>query len=138
MSGMGKFQFIYRKRTWNESENCFLGWERKRGLITEFNEYLQGNIQDPFKENTIEIWRTKNLLPKIKYIITLDSDTNLVLNSGLELIGAASHILNKPELNKEKDLVINGHAIIQPHIGMDLNSSLKSLFTKIFAGARSE
>lgn len=135
MNGMGKFQFIYRKRTWNKSENCFLGWERKRGLITEFNEYLLGNIQNPFKENTLETWKTKNLLPKIKYIITLDSDTNLVLNSALELIGAAHHILNKPELNEEKDVVVNGHAIIQPHVGIDLSMARKSLFTKIFAGS---
>lgn len=135
-NGMGKFQFIYRKRIWNESENCFLGWERKRGLINEFNEYLQQNIENPFRLNTLEEWRIKNLLPKIKYIITLDSDTNLTLNSGLELIGAAAHILNRPKLNEEKDLVISGHALIQPHIGIDLISARKSLFTKIYAGAR--
>ena len=78
------------------------------------------------------------MLPKIKYIITLDSDTNLTLNTGLELIGVASHILNKPELNNTKDLVIKGHALIQPHIGIDLISARKSLFTKIYAGARAE
>lgn len=136
--GMGKFQFIYRKRIWNESENCFLGWERKRGLINEFNEYLQENIENPFRVNTLEEWKIKKLFPKIKYVITLDSDTNLTLNSGLELIGAASHILNRPKLSKEKDLVISGHAIIQPHIGIDLISARKSLFTKIYAGARAE
>ncbi len=132
---MGKFQFIYRKRLWNEGEKCFLGWERKRGLINQFNEYLLGNIENPFKANTIEEEKQKNSLPKIKYIITLDSDTNLILNSGLELIGAASHILNKPELNKTKDAVIKGHALIQPRVGIDLISARKSIFTKIFAGA---
>ncbi len=135
--GLGRFQFIYRKRTWNEGERCFLGWERKRGLITEFNEYLLGNIKSPFLANTIqnEIEKKQIKMPNIKYIITLDSDTNLVLNSGLELIGAASHILNKPELNNTKDAVIKGHAIIQPRVGIDLVSARKSLFTKIFAGA---
>lgn len=135
MNGMGKFQFIYRKRTWNETENCFLGWERKRGLITQLNEYLLGNTQNPFRANTLEEEKAKKLFPKIKYIITLDSDTNLVLNSGKELIGVAAHILNQPELNKQKDVVIDGHAIIQPHIGIDLESARKSIFTKIFAGA---
>ncbi len=132
---MGKFQFIYRKRFWNESEKAFLGWERKRGLITQFNEYLLENIENPFLANTIEAERKKGLIPKIKYIITLDSDTNLVLNSGLELIGAAAHILNKPQLNKSEDAVISGHAIIQPRVGIDLVSARKSIFTKIFAGA---
>lgn len=131
--GMGRFQFLYRKREWNEKEKCFLGWERKRGLIKQFNEYILGNIKDPFLANTIE--KDKNNLPEIKYVITLDSDTNLVLNSGLELIGAASHILNKPELNKTGDAVICGHAIIQPRVGIDLVSARKSLFTKIFAGS---
>lgn len=131
---MGKFQFIYRKRVWNEHESCYLGWERKRGLINQFNEYLLGHIDNPFRANTIEQY--KNEMPQIKYIITLDSDTNLVLNSGLELIGAASHILNKPELNKTEDVVINGHALIQPRIGIDLVSARKSIFTKIFAGSR--
>ncbi len=83
----------------------------------------------------MENWKNTNELPKIKYIITLDSDTNLVLNSGLELIGAISHILNKPELNKTCDAVVNGHALIQPRVGIDLVSARKSLFTKIFAGS---
>lgn len=132
---MGRFQFIYRKRVWNESEKCYLGWERKRGLINQFNEYLLGNIKDPFRANTIEEYRETAEIPEIQYIITLDADTNLVLNSGLELIGAASHILNIPILNESKDLVINGHGLIQPRVGIDLISSNKSLFTKIFAGA---
>lgn len=95
---------MYRKRTWNEKEGCFLGWERKRGLLNQFNEYILGNIQNPFKVNTIE--QMKQELPKIKYVITLDSDTELVLNTGLELIGAMAHILNTPELNENKNVVI--------------------------------
>ena len=127
-----KFHFVYRKRVWNKSEKCYLGWERKRGLINQFNEYLLGNIKNPFIANTIE---NEDDLPNIKYIITLDSDTNLVLNSAQELVGAASHILNKPELNNTKDAVINGHALIQPRVGVDLEIARKSIFTKIFAGA---
>lgn len=127
-----KFNFIYRKRMWNEGEEAYLGWERKRGLLNQFNEYILGNISNPFKTNTIT-----NLanMPPIKYIITLDADTDLVLNSAKELIGAMAHILNKPELNKSEDLVIAGHALIQPRIGIDLMSSIKSLYTKIYAGA---
>ena len=81
-----KFNFIYRKRFWNEAEAKFLGWERKRGFINQFNSYILGKTKNPFKVNTIEDWRKDNNLnlPKIKYIITLDSDTDLVLNSALE------------------------------------------------------
>ena len=131
------FNFIYRKRQWNKGEKAYLGWERKRGLLTQFNEYLLGNtnlggiFDNPFILNTIE----KEKLPKIKYIITLDADTDLVLNSGLELVGAMAHILNRPILNKQKTRVKDGHGLIQPRVGIDLESKRKSLFTQIFAGS---
>lgn len=131
------FNFVYRKRQWNKGEKAYLGWERKRGLLTQFNEFLLGNanlggiFDNPFVINTID----KQKMPDIKYIITLDADTDLVLNSGLELVGAMAHILNKPVLNKNKTRVIDGHALMQPRVGIDLESKRKSLFTQIFAGA---
>ena len=131
------FHFLYRSRCWNEKENCYMGWERKRGLLTQFNEYVLGKQENIFKSNTIEQYREKNAnkIPKIKYIITLDSDTELPLNSAFELVGAMAHILNKPILNKEKNKVINGHALIQPRIGVSLPIIYKNMFTKIFAGS---
>jgi len=68
-------------------------------------------------------------------VITLDADTDLTLNSGFELIGAMAHILNKPVLNSKENLVIDGTALIQPRVGVDLEAARKNLFTKIFAGA---
>ena len=127
-----KFHFIYRKRIWNEKEECYLGWERKRGLLNQFNEYILGNIKNPFKVNTLE--NTKEPLPRIKYIITLDGDTELVLGSGLELIGSMSHILNTPILNKDKNKVISGYGIMQPRVGINLSAARKTTFTKLYAG----
>jgi len=128
-----RFHVLYRKRTWNESEGCYLGWERKRGLLYQFNEYLVDG-KDSFIVNTIKEYNKENI--KIKYVITLDFDTNLILGSALELIGAMAHILNKPILNKTKDAVIEGHAILQPRVGISLEASQKSLFTKLYAGIR--
>lgn len=124
------FHFVYRNRIWNNKENMFLGWERKRGLLNQFNEYLLGNSKNMFRENSLEGLD----IPKIKYIITLDSDTNLVLNSGIELVGAMAHILNKPEIDENKNIVVNGYGIMQPRVGINLVDGNKSLFTKIFAG----
>ena len=107
-----------------------MGWERKRGLLIQFNEFLRDPNTNDFKYNTIA--NQIQELPRIKYVITLDSDTNLVLNSGLELIGAMEHILNVPEI--EDGIVKSGHAILQPRIGVDLNSSFNSQFSNIFAG----
>ena len=127
-----KFHFLYRKRKWNSSEGMYLGWERKRGLLCQFNNYLLNKDNADFIVNTIEMYKENNLnIPKIKYIITLDSDTNLVLESGLELIGAMAHILNTPIV--KNGVVVDGYGIIQPRVGIDLVSSRKSLFTEIYA-----
>ena len=135
-----KFHFLYRKRNWNASEECYLGWERKRGLLCQLNEYLVEGKND-FVVNTINDYYTNlnskiigehKQKVKIKYVITLDSDTNLIMGSALELIGAMAHILNKPILNKEQSLVIKGHAIIQPRVGINLEASRKSIFTELY------
>ena len=123
-----KFYFLYRQREWNSQEKCYLGWERKRGMLCQFNEFLlTGN--NKFRTNTVKE------IPNIKYVITLDSDTNLILGTAKELIGTMAHILNKPVLNKNKDAVIDGHALIQPRVGVDLIASRKSLFAKVYSGA---
>ncbi len=124
------FNFVYRQREWNAKENSYLGWERKRGFLNQFNKFLLGKKIKEFKVNTIE----QDKIPKIKYIITLDSDTDLTLNSVFELVGAMAHILNKPIIDERKNVVIEGYGIIQPRIGVKLETSYKNIFTKIFAG----
>ena len=123
------FNFVYRRRNWTPNENSYLGWERKRGYLCQFNKFLLGAKIKDFRVNTIE----QSRLPKIKYIITLDSDTDLVLNSAFELVGAMAHILNKPIIDKEKNIVVDGYGIIQPRVGIKLETSYKNIFTKIFA-----
>ena len=123
------FNFVYRKREWNKNENAFLGWERKRGYLNRFNKYLLGQNVKDFMINTIE----QDKIPRIKYIITLDSDTDLSLNTAFELVGAMSHVLNKPIIDEKKNVVVEGYGIIQPRVGIKLDISYKNLFTKIFA-----
>ncbi len=121
-----KFNFLYRKRKWNPSEGQFLGWERKRGLLIQFNEVLLKNGNSDFIANTLEKFNED-----IKFVITLDADTNLILDSAQKLIGAMAHILNKPIVRD--GTVREGYGIMQPRIGIRLEDSQKSLFTKIFA-----
>ena len=66
-------------------------------------------------------------------MITLDSDTDLILNSAAELVGTMAHILNKPEINNGR--VVNGYGLIQPRVGVNIDVSYKNMFTKIFAGS---
>lgn len=124
------FHFLYRNRIWNSKEETYLGWERKRGLLNQFNEYILGKEENKFRVNTFE---NNNPIKKLKYVITLDADTDLTLGSAFELVGAMSHILNKPVIRD--DVVCEGYGIIQPRVGVNLDISYKNMFTKIFAGA---
>ena len=124
-----KFHFLYRERIWNNQERSYIGWERKRGLLTTFNRYIKRECDNVFLQNTIE--NEKENLPAIKYIITLDSDTSLDLNTASKLIGAMSHVLNMPVIENNK--VIDGYGIMQPRIGMDLLLSQKTYFVELYS-----
>lgn len=127
--GFPKFHFLYRRREWNDCEKSYIGWERKRGLLVTFNKYIKRKRRNNFLVNTIE--EKKELLPDIKYIITLDSDTNLSLETAQKLIGAMSHILNLPVI--KNDQVVSGYGIMQPRIGLDLDLAKKSKFIELFS-----
>lgn len=124
------FGFVYRKRKWNSGEGKYIGWERKRGLLYSYNLFLEGNKIEDFIVNTID----SNIAKKIKYVITLDSDTNLIFNSASKMIGAMAHILNRPIIKGKK--VISGYGIMQPRIGIDLLQSKASKFVEIYSGKR--
>jgi len=126
------FYFIYRKRIWNPNENSYLGYERKRGALLQFNKVLLGEYVDNEKYYNVNMLQGNNL--KIKYVITLDADTKLVLNSALNLVGAMAHPLNKPVLNKDKTKVIKGYGLMQPRVNVDIEATNRSLYSQIFAG----
>ena len=126
------FYFVYRKRIWNKNENSFLGYERKRGALIQFNKVLLGQKIDEEKYYNVNMLSGLNL--DIKYVITLDTDTKLVLNSALNLVGAMAHPLNKPILNKKGTKVISGYGIMQPRVSVDIEATNKSLYSQIFAG----
>ena len=126
------FFYIYRKRVWNEGENQFLGYERKRGALIHFNKVLLGKKIDEDKYFNINTLKNTNL--GIKYVITLDTDTRLVLNTALNLVGCMAHPLNRPVLNKEGTKVIRGYGLLQPRVSVDIEATNKSLYSQIFAG----
>ncbi len=122
------FYYFHRKRLFNNKQNKWMGWERKRGAVIEINNLLKG------KENTffIKSGYTEDF-KDLKYIITIDSDTNLKMNSAKKLIGIMMHPLNKAVYDEDKKVITDGYGIIQPRIGINIEDANKSLFTKIFA-----
>ena len=121
-----KFYFLYRKRVWNPSEGLFMGWERKRGKLREFNMLLCGKTGTTYVNES-----TFNHVPQIRYVITLDEDTELPKESARKLIGCIDHPLNKPVLSGDR--VERGYGIIQPSVSVRLASATKSLFSRLYS-----
>ena len=130
--GKDLFYFLYRKRVWHEGENAYLGYERKRGALLHFNKILLGKKVDEKKYFYVNTLHDTDL--GIKYVITLDADTKLVLNTALNLVGAMAHPLNRPVLDKKNTKVIQGYGIMQPRVSVDIEATNKSLYSQIFAG----
>lgn len=124
------FFFLQRERKFNKSHNKWMAWERKRGALMEFNELILGSKKTSFKYFSSEKFPDVN----IKYIITLDADTILPIGMARKLIGTMAHPLNSPIIDEERKIVIDGYALMQPRISFDIESSNKTLFSRIFAG----
>ena len=128
------FYFVYRKRIFQAGEGKFLGYERKRGALMHFNKLLLGKLSDKEKEKYIHTETVSKLKKKIKYVITLDQDTEIVLNTVEKLVGLMAHPSNKPVLSKNKDKVIKGYGIVQPRVSVDIESTNKSSYSQLIAG----
>ena len=125
-----RFHFFHRRRLWNERERKWMGWERKRGKLQEFNQLLRGATDTTFIAVTAE----SNILKHIRYVITLDSDTQLPRDAARKLVGIAVHPLNRPQFDPELQRVVKGYGILQPRVSISLSSARKSVFSNIFSG----
>ncbi len=124
------FYFYHRQSVYNKNDHYWAGWERKRGALMEFNDLLLGSSETSFSDYL------NNAIPisKIKYIITLDADTILPLGMAKRMIGAMAHPLNTPLIDPDKGIVVDGYGLMQPRISFDVESSNRSLFSRILTG----
>jgi len=126
----GIFFLFQRPRRWNEADQIWMGYERKRGKLAEFNGLLRGHGREYFSK----IIGNESVLPGVKFVITLDTDTQLPRDSGWRLAGAMAHPLNRPQFDLKTGLVAEGYGIMQPRVGVSLPSAGRSWFVRIFAG----
>ncbi|MBF0480395.1 MAG: cyclic beta 1-2 glucan synthetase [Desulfovibrionaceae bacterium] len=124
------FYLFHRPRIWNESERTWMGYERKRGKLEQFNALLRGSGADAFSD----IAGDRAVLPSIKYVVTLDTDTQLPRDAARTLVGNFAHPLNRPVFDADLGRVKHGYAILQPRASIGLVSAGRSLFSKLFAG----
>lgn len=122
------FLLAVRPRSFSKTQGEYTGWERKRGAITEFIRLVKGD--DVHFE---ALYGDINSLKKSKYILALDGDTNLDMNSVLSLVSASLHPLNQPKIDEEKNIVTQGYGILCPRVGVDLQSAYKTPFSRAMA-----
>ncbi|HEV2903408.1 MAG TPA: protein ndvB, partial [Pyrinomonadaceae bacterium] len=125
-----RFHCFHRRRQWCETEQKWIGWERKRGKLREFNQLLRGAKDTSFTVVTAGA----ELLSQVCYVITLDADTQLPRETARRLIGTAIHPLNRPRFDARADRVTHGYSILQPRVSISLESASRSMFARIFSG----
>ena len=127
--GMGSFFLFHRHRIYNPRERVWMGWERKRGKLLDLNKLLRQQYDSfPVKVGDLSI------LPKVRFVITLDSDTELPRGSAHRMIGALAHPLNQAIIDPQKNIVVEGYGILQPRVGISVQSASRSRLAKIYSG----
>ena len=128
--GADRFYYFHRERRWNPGERLWMGWERKRGKLAEFNRLLRGASDTSF----IVCHGERSLLPSVRYVITLDSDTQLPMEAARRLVGTLAHPLNRPRFDATLGRVTEGYGVLQPRVGVDVVSANRTAFAKVFSG----
>lgn len=125
-----RFFLFHRVRRWNPQEQTWMGWERKRGKIEEFNRLLRGATDTTFHVHVGD----DSVLPSVRYCITLDSDTRLPRDAAKKLVGIIAHPLNRPLFDVSVGRVTRGYGILQPRVSVTMASAAGSRFARLFAG----
>ncbi len=129
-SGSAPFYFFHRPRRFNTVDKVWMGWERKRGKLADFNAFLIGGGDDAFHITDGDLaW-----LKSVRFVITLDSDTVLPRDAAATLIGTIAHPLNRAVFDEGVGRVTRGYSILQPRVSVSLASANGSRYAAIFAG----
>jgi hypothetical protein len=125
----GAFLLLHRHRMFNVRQGVWMGWERKRGKLLDLNKFLMGEYDAfPIKAGNLES------LKQVKYILTLDSDTQLPRGNAARMVGAITHPLNQAVIDPKLRIVVAGYGILQPRIGVSVSSASRSRLAAIYSG----
>jgi cyclic beta-1,2-glucan synthetase len=127
--GRSPFFLFHRHRTYNAAEGRWMGWERKRGKLLDLNQVLRGGVDAfPVKVGDVAV------LASVRYVITLDTDTQLPRDSAAKLVGAIAHPLNQAVVDRTRRMVVEGYGILQPRIGISVQSAARSRLAALYSG----
>jgi cyclic beta-1,2-glucan synthetase len=127
--GKRSFFLFHRHRVYNPAEDRWMGWERKRGKLLDLNNLLRGGFDSfPVKIGDLSI------LPRVRYVITLDSDTQLPKDSARKLVGTLAHPVNRAVIDPLTNTVVEGYSILQPRVGINVKSVGRSRLASLCSG----
>jgi hypothetical protein len=128
-SGGGTFALYHRHRAYNPREGVWMGWERKRGKLLDFNRLIRGQYDSfPVKIGDLSVLR------RVRFVITLDSDTELPRGTAHRMVGTITHPLNQAVINPRENIVVAGYGILQPRVGISVQSAAQSRLASIYSG----
>ena len=130
--GDDRFFLFHRERTWSESEQKFIGWERKRGKLEELNGLIDGTRSEDAAP--LVYLGDPGRLADVRFVITLDSDTQLPHATARRMVETLAHPLNQPRFDPD-GRISGGYTIIQPRVSPTLTSTSASTFSRLFADA---
>ena len=131
--GGKRFFLFHRQRTWSESEQVFIGWERKRGKLEELNQLIEGTR--PETAPGLVYLGDPDHLTEVRFIITLDTDTQLPHATARRMVETLAHPLNQPRFDAAGKIMAGTYSIIQPRVSPTLTSTSASIFSRLFADA---
>jgi hypothetical protein len=121
------FFLFHRPRRWNPPEQLWMGYERKRGKLAELNALLRGGAQGRF---SLVVGETA-VLSNVKYVITLDTDTQLPRDVARQLVGTMAHPLHRPRYDEGRQRVVEGYGILQPRLAESLPGTKRSRYARL-------
>jgi cellobiose phosphorylase len=121
------FFLFHRPRRWNPRERIWMGYERKRGKLEELNALLRGGARDRFSLIVGDL----AVLSNVKYVITLDTDTQLPRDSAWQFVGAMAHPLNRARYDEDQQRVAEGYGILQPRVAVSLPGMNRSRYARL-------
>jgi cellobiose phosphorylase len=125
--GGDTFFLFHRPRRWNQRERIWMGYERKRGKLADLNALLRGDAADRFSS----IVGDTAILRSVRYVITLDTDTQLPRDAARQLIGAMAHPLNRAVYDSDRQRVCEGYGILQPRVAVSLPGANRSRYARL-------
>jgi cellobiose phosphorylase len=127
------FFLFHRPRRWNPQERIWMGYERKRGKLADLSSLLRGGDGEVEDRFSLVVGDTA-VLSNVKYVITLDTDTQLPRDSARQFVGAMAHPLNRAHYDEGKQRVSEGYGILQPSMGVSLPGTNRSRYARLYGG----